>query len=661
MIKKKGRKIAAIAIAATLVGQNLQTIFALDNVLNKEEQPVVVEKIEEKEPTGETSKENTESTTENTGSTTDVEKEPVKEPDKEPTEEVSKEETPKENTEEIPKENVEEKADKNNKITILHTNDMHGRLQKNDKVIGLDVVAAIKNQTENAILVDAGDTIHGLPFVTLSKGQDALDLLNAAGYEYMVPGNHDFNYGYERLLELFQNAKVKSGSTKLRPLSGNIKKDGKSLFNPSAIKVMNVNGKEVKVGFFGITTEEASYKTHTGNVKGLKFEDPRITAKEEVKNLKAQGADVIIALGHIGVDESSDPTSEDIIRDVDGIDVFVDGHSHTAFKEGKKVNNTMLVSTGEYLSNLGKVEIELDENNDVVDVDATLIDKSQTASIKPDPTVESMITKIENEQKEALSVKVGETETYLEGSREKVRFGETNLGNLITDAMLNETGADVALTNGGGIRSSIDKGDITKGDIVNVLPFGNFIVTKKLTGAQIKEVLEFGVENYGVSFGGFPHVGGMKYVVDPEQPVGQRIVSLKVNGKDIDMNKTYTVATNDFTAAGGDGYPVFDKLPILNEYSTLSESLENYIKKLGTVNYKESEGRITTGKKADFEESETAKLEENKQENKANKPNNNQEDDNDKTGNPKTGDISLMSYILLGSSAFVGLRIRKMK
>lgn len=641
MIKKNGKKIAAIAIAANLVAPNVLSIFALDNTGN--ETKVSNEQVLELVENNDSEEEKVEQT---------------------PIEEVKESE-----------EKVETKS--NNKITILHTNDMHGRFQRTDNVIGLDVVAAIKNQTDNSILVDAGDTTHGLPFVTLSKGQDAVDLLNATGYEYMAPGNHDFNYGYERLLELFQNAKVKSGSTKLRPLAGNIKKNGQSLFNPSAIKIMNVNGKEIKVGFFGMATEETSYKTHPDNVKGLDFEDPRITAKTEVKNLKDQGADVIIALGHIGVDESSEPTSEDIIKSVDGIDVFVDGHSHTAFQKGKKVNNTMLVSTGEYLSNLGKVEIEFNEKNEVVNVDATLINKSQTVSITPDKEVEAMMKKIEDEQKSALSVKVGKTETYLEGSREKVRFGETNLGNLITDAMLNETGADVALTNGGGIRSSIDKGDITKGDIVNVLPFGNFIVTKKLTGAQIKEVLEFGVENYGVSFGGFPHVGGMKYVVDPEQPIGKRIVSITVNGKDIDMNKTYTVATNDFTAAGGDDYPVFANLPIVNEFNALNEALETYIKKLGIVNYKESEGRITTGKKDDFEkpEADTVEPEENKpntedgnkDQNQTTKPESDKNETNKpqsgNTENPKTGDTSIIGYTLLGASAMIGLGLtrRKMK
>ncbi|MEG1009393.1 MAG: metallophosphoesterase, partial [Clostridia bacterium] len=284
MIKRNGQKIAAIAIVATLVGQNIQAIFALENgdvQLNGNTEII--------EPTE--SLENLETKTEDI---VENEKETI-------TEEVVEEST--EKLEEI----IPEKTPRvNNKITILHTNDMHGRFKKDSKVIGLDVVAAIKNQTENSVLVDAGDTTHGLPFVTLSKGQDAVDLLNATGYEYMAPGNHDFNYGYERLLELFQNAKVKSGSKRLKPLAGNIKKNGKSLFEASTIKEMVVNGKTIKVGFFGMTTEETSYKTHPNNVKGLDFEDPRITAKAEVKNLKSKGADVVIALGHIGVDESSE-------------------------------------------------------------------------------------------------------------------------------------------------------------------------------------------------------------------------------------------------------------------------------------------------------------------------------------------------------------------
>ena len=482
-----------------------------------------------------------------------------------------------------------------NKITILHTNDTHGRLRADDKVIGIDTVAAIKNNTENSILVDAGDTIHGLPFVTLSKGQDAVDLLNEAGYEFMVPGNHDFNYGYGRLMELFKNSvTLKSGENKLKLLASNVKKDGKSIFESNNIKEMQVNGKTVKVGFFGIATEETAYKTNPNNVKGIDFTNPIEAAKEQVKELEDNGADVIVALSHIGTDESSEPTAYDVINAVDGIDVYVDGHSHTTFENGEKVKDTLLVSTGEYLSNVGKVELELNDKNEVVNATASLITKEETLSITPDEKVAEKIEEINSAQEEVLSEVIGTNAIDLDGDRNSVRYGETNLGNLITDAMLNETDADLAITNGGGIRASIAKGDITKGDVVSVLPFGNFIVTKQLTGAQIKEVLEFGVRAYGESLGGFPHVAGIKFVVDPSRAVGDRIISLTINGQELDMNKTYTVATNDFMAVGGDDYPCFGDVPTLNEYSSLEESVGNFIKSLGTVSYTK-QGRILAG------------------------------------------------------------------
>ena len=494
--------------------------------------------------------------------------------------------------------NTQEKEE-SNKITILHTNDTHGRLKADSKVIGIDTVAAIKNNTKNSILIDAGDTIHGLPFVTLSKGQDAVDLLNAAGYEYMVPGNHDFNYGYSRLMELFKNSvTLKSGENKLRLLASNINKDGKSVFEANHIKEMEVNGKTVKVGFFGIATQETAYKTNPNNVKGIEFTSPVDAAKEQVEDLEKQGADVIVALSHVGTDESSDPTAYDVIKAVDGIDVYVDGHSHTTFKNGEKVNDTLLVSTGEYLSNLGKVEIELDENNEVVNATASLITKEEASKVTPDAKVAAKIAEIDKAQGEVLSEVIGKNTIELDGERNSVRFGETNLGNLITDAMMDETGADLAITNGGGIRASIKVGDITKGDIVSVLPFGNFVVTKQLTGAQIKEVLEFGVRSYGESLGGFPHVAGIKFVVDPSKPVGDRIISLTINGEALDMNKTYTVATNDFTAAGGDDYPCFADVPTINEYSSLEEILANFIKTLGTVSYTK-QGRILAGTMVD--------------------------------------------------------------
>lgn len=558
MIKRNGQRIAAIAMTVALIGQNVSPIFSLENL--KETETV---------------------TSEN--------------------EAKAEELAPQDQYEETEKSELEEteSEEKLNKITIIHTNDTHGRLKADSEIIGIDTVAAIKNNTENSILVDAGDTIHGLPFVTLSKGQDAVDLLNEAGYEYIVPGNHDFNYGYSRLIELFKNnVTLKNGENKLRLLASNINKDGKSVFEANHIKEMEVNGKTVKVGFFGIATQETAYKTNPNNVKGIEFTSPIDEAKEQVADLEKQGADVIVALSHVGTDESSDPTAYDVINAVDGIDVFVDGHSHTTFENGEKVNDTLLVSTGEYLSNVGKVEIELNENNEVVNATASLISKEEASKVTPDAKVAAKIAEIDKAQSEVLSEVIGKNTIDLDGERNSVRFGETNLGNLITDAMMDETGADLAITNGGGIRASIKAGDITKGDIVSVLPFGNFIVTKQLTGAQIKEVLEFGVRSYGESLGGFPHVAGIKFVVDPNRPVGDRIISLTINGKALDMNKTYTVATNDFMASGGDDYPCFGDIPTLNEYSSLEESLANFIKTLETVNYTK-QGRILAGTMVD--------------------------------------------------------------
>ena len=566
MIKRNGQKIAAIAMVAALIGQNIQPVFALENLKTEEQ----VENLENVELSNENS---TDQPNEN--------------------EELEKTNEEYENVE-LNKEN-----NQSNKITILHTNDMHGRFKSDEKVIGIDTVSAIKKSIENSILVDAGDTIHGLPFVTLSQGQDAVDLLNEAGYEFMAPGNHDFNYGQERLIELFKNSvTLKNGENKLKLLASNVKKDGKPIFEPNSIKEMQVNGKTVKVGLFGLSTEETAYKTNPNNVKGIDFTSPIDAAKEQVKELEDKGADIIVALSHIGTDESSETTSYDVINAVDGIDVYVDGHSHTTFDEGKKVNDTLLVSTGEYLSNLGKVELELNDENEVVKATASLISKKQALSVTPDKKVTEKIEEISSNQEEVLSEVIGTNAIELDGKRESVRVKETNLGNLITDAMLNETNADLAITNGGGIRASISKGDITKGDVVSVLPFGNYIVTKKLTGAQIKEVLEFGVRSYGESLGGFPHVAGIKFVVDPSRAVGDRIISLTINGQKLDMNKTYTVATNDFTAVGGDDYPCFGDIPILNEYSSLEESVTNFIKTLGTVSYTK-QGRILSGKMVD--------------------------------------------------------------
>jgi len=476
-------------------------------------------------------------------------------------------------------------------ITILHTNDTHGRVKADSSIIGIDTISAIKKSINNSILVDVGDTLHGLPFATMNKGEDIIALMKLAGYDVMTPGNHDFNYGYERLLELANMAST--GVNSFPIISANVIKDNTTLLDANYIK--EVDG--VKLGFFGLTTPETAFKTNPNNVKGLEFASPIESAKKQVEELKAKGADIIVALAHIGTDESSEIVSTMIAKEVEGIDIIIDGHSHSNYPTGFEADNgTLIVSTGEYGANLGQVIITFDKDtNKITNKIASLIPKATAATQNPDEIVAQKIEEINEAQNALLSKVVGVSKVVLDGARENVRTGETNLGNLITDAMLYVTGAEIAITNGGGIRATINAGEITKQDVVSVLPFGNFIVTKYLTGAQIKDILEHGVKDYPATAGHFPHVAGINFVFDAEKEPGERIVSIKINGKDIDMDAKYLVAANDFMAAGGDDYPHFKDIKTENEFQALDEALEEYIKYLGEVNYSK-EDRIVVGK-----------------------------------------------------------------
>lgn len=469
------------------------------------------------------------------------------------------------------------------KITIVHTNDTHARVKEGDgmgfaKISSL--IHKIKQENPNTLVLDAGDTFHGQTIATLNEGESITQIMNIIGYTAMAPGNHDFNYGYERLVEL-------DGLTDFPILAANVKKaDGADLFTPYVIS--EVAG--LKVGIFGLATPETTYKTHPDNVKGIVFMDP-IKAASEMTALLKDKTDILVCIAHLGMDAASADTSIKVAEAVEDIDLIIDGHSHTVLEQGQLVGKTMIASTGEYDKNLGTVEITVDAGK-ITDIKAKLITADEAAEATPDEAIVKAIEEIESKQAEILSEVVGKTEVDLQGARELVRKSETNLGNLITDAMVSLTGADCALTNGGGIRASIPAGNITKGNVIEVLPFGNYIVTKKVTGADIKAALEHGTSAYPELLGGFPHVSGITYVIDTARPVGDRVVDIRVKGKALDPNAFYTLATNDFMAAGGDNYTMFADNAIENEYSGLDEAVIIYIQAKGTIAPK-AEGRIT--------------------------------------------------------------------
>ncbi|GAA0339740.1 5'-nucleotidase C-terminal domain-containing protein [Bacillus carboniphilus] len=464
------------------------------------------------------------------------------------------------------------------KITILHTNDSHGRVFGGlHEGLGFAKIATLakqfKEENENTLLLDAGDALHGTTFATIDQGESIIRVMDVVGYDGMTVGNHDFNYGRERLLELVQMANFPVISANLL-----YEITKKPLLLPYIIKEMN----GLKVGIFGLSTPETIYKTNAKNVEGVLFTDPVAAAEKSVKELKANGVNAVIAISHLGTNPTSQHTSLKVAQEVSGIDLIVDGHSHS--KGATMVEKTLIVSAGEYTKRLGVVELNF-RSGKLMNKKASYVIDSD--AIIPDTKVTSVIQDILKEQEKQLKTVIGKTNVVLVGDRERVRKGETNLGNLIADAMLEETGADIALLNGGGIRASIDQGDITKGDVITVLPFGNYIMTKVVSGKTVKEALENGVRAYPERSGAFPHVAGMTFAFDPSNPFGDRVDSVQVAGEPLELDKEYIIAMSDFLASGGDQYTMFTDIPVKNEFATLSEVLMNFIKKQGEVNPKQ--------------------------------------------------------------------------
>lgn len=474
--------------------------------------------------------------------------------------------------------------DEATKITIIHTNDTHSRLVGTNSEIGFAKIATLIKETKaanpNTLVLDAGDTLHGMPIVNISKGENALKVLEAAGYDYMTLGNHDFNYGQERLLELKDLSKVGM-------LSANILNEkGEYLFTPYVIK--EIGG--VKVGIFGLTTPETAYKTSPSNVTGITFADPIEVSNKMVAELKDK-ADVVVALVHIGLDESSVVTSKQIAEKVNGIDLIIDGHSHTKLESGMLVNDTLIAQTGNYDQNVGIIQVGVQDGK-VVNKTAGLLSAEAAAETVPDPALVKIIEDINEANKETFSKVVAKTDILLDGVRENVRTKETNLGNLSADAVRAAAGSDIGFVNGGNIRVSLEPGDITLGRLAELFPFGNTVQVKKITGEDLIKVLEQSVSGYPAAQGGFLHVSGMKFVFDPAKEVGSRVVEVTVGDKPLTNDAEYTVAINDFLGIGGDGYTVFKEYPIYSEVGTYEEIFAEYLNTNGTAGC-EVTGRIT--------------------------------------------------------------------
>lgn len=470
-------------------------------------------------------------------------------------------------------------------IVILHTNDMHSNVEG---ALGYSSVKGWKDYFEgedSAVLVfDAGDALHGYPIANLAQGESIVDMMNAVGYSAMTPGNHDFNYGTDRLIELSELMEFDLLSVNFTDMAG------QKVFASSKIYVAG----DKKIGVFGISTPDTYTKTNPLNVAGYKFNEAQMAAivQEEINTLIADGADYIIALGHLGTDAESAPyRSTDLIPMVSGLDIFIDGHSHTQLENGEIVkdkdgNDVVLAQTGSHAKAIGKIIIDGEQ------ISASLITEALD-----DADVKALIDAKKAEIQPLLDEVVAKTSVLLDGRRDPgVRTQETNLGDLATDALKYVSGADIALTNGGGIRTSLEIGNITYGNINAVFPFGNTVVTIEITGEDLLAALEHGTKSAPMAAGGFPQVSGISYEVHTYNTTS-RVQNVWINGEPLNLQKTYTLATNDFMQVGGDGYTMFAEYEKTGEYGALDEGLERYIdEKLGGMvgsAYAYPQGRIT--------------------------------------------------------------------
>ncbi|MDR0404767.1 MAG: bifunctional metallophosphatase/5'-nucleotidase [Oscillospiraceae bacterium] len=464
-------------------------------------------------------------------------------------------------------------------IKIVYTGDIHGRFLYDEinKSVGASrlggYVSDLRTSRKNILLVDTGDLLHGETMVTTSRGDAAVRLFNLIGYDYLVPGNHDFNYGYQRLIKL-------SRAMKAKVLAANIIfSNGKFLFKQN--DTVKIDGK--RIGIFGLTTPETAIKTNPKNIEGITFLDPVRVADEQVKKLREKEVDLIIAITHLGVDnESFGHRSYDVRDKVLGIDLIIDGHSHT---ELKKIRQTpaaaQIVSAGAYLEYVGVVGISIINGQKIITPKSIHFDdlKSQ----RPDMALEKVIVNISKKIAHLLDKIVGESRVYLEGKKSAVRTRETHLTKIITDAVLKETGADLVFLNGGSFRSSINSGSITMNDVLSVSPFNNFIVTKKIKGLNILKMLEWGLDKYPSPTGSFPQISGMYCAFDDKAKAGRRVKIIRIGDLPIDYTKEYTVATNDFIAHGGDGYKVVKDSLEAGEYSGLNEIVANYLPSISPI------------------------------------------------------------------------------
>jgi len=469
-------------------------------------------------------------------------------------------------------------------LRFVQTNDID-RMEEDDGRGGFAKLAAVANaqrgEDGTTFLVHSGDTLSPSLLSGIDKGAHIIDILNQMDVDVMTPGNHEFDFTADTFRTRMREATFPIVTSNVR------EPDGSQPANTVDTLIEEVGG--VKVGFYGLTTAETPEVSSPADIT---FADEIETARAKQAELKAAGADFVVAVIHSGFVEDMELARQGLA------DLILTGHDEhlltfyngrTAMTESESQANHVVVTT---------ITLDKSEEDGRVSVSWTpAFEIIDTIDVEADPNVAAVVQSYQEKLDEELGIEIGTTETPLDSRRASVRSQETAIGNLIADAMREAVGADVALTNGGGIRGDREYeagASLTRGDILAELPFGNKTVKLELTGAKIKEALENGFSQVEEVAGRFPQISGMTVEADLTKPAGERVVSVMVGGEPIDEAKTYTLATNDFMARGGDGYTAFVGAPnLIDEVDAqlMASQVIDYVAEMGTI-APAPEGRI---------------------------------------------------------------------
>lgn len=498
-----------------------------------------------------------------------------------------------------------EESQEHKPAVVLYTNDVHCGIEEGVGYAGLAAYeAAYEKLGYDVLLADAGDAVQGGPVGTLSKGEYIIDIMNELGYDVAAIGNHEFDYGMEQFMKLTEMAQYPYVAANFCDLEGNPVLDG--------YVILEAGG--YKIAFVGIATPE----TFTKSTPVYFMDDEgnfiySFSQGDEGRNLynavqacadaaAAEGADYVVVLSHLGIDAVSTPyTSSDLIENTTGIDVVLDGHSHSVMEQEIVLNaageEVLLSSTGTKLAHVGAL---------VIAEDGSLSTRLHSESIFQDDAAAEYIASVKAEYEALLNEVVAVSQVELcvndpETGARMVRSCETNMADLCADAYRAATGADIAMVNGGGVRAGIEIGDVTYGDMLSVHPFGNTVCMVEATGQEILDALEIGVMGLPGEDGSFQHVSGMSYEINTAIPTGvvldgegmfvevagdRRIGNVLVNGEPIDPAKTYKLASSNYMVklAGG-GINMFqDNELLLDEIMLDNQALMKYImEELGGV------------------------------------------------------------------------------